>query len=183
LKAFGQYADLLYMATIPSNNPFGTITDDQARIDYIAQYAGDKPWFNWQNYLAQADSYMSVYPDPSPMFNTQGARGQYYQTWMNETFTATVSSNCDCASEGTSPIVGSAWWQYYDMRSASANWGLVTPRDDPYDGVSATTSQGYDSWGYPTGCLPTFGCEEASYGDFIDYVTSANLNALRAVIP
>jgi hypothetical protein len=182
LKAFGQYVDLMYMPTIPSNNPFGKITDDQARIDYIAQYAGDKPWFNWQGYWAQADSYMSVYPGPSSMFNTQAARGEYYQTWMNEIVTATVSSNCNCAFARTSPIVGLAWWQYTDMQEERANWGLVTLRDDPYDGVSATTSQGYDSWGYPTGCLETFGCERATYGDFLDAVTTANLNALRALV-
>jgi hypothetical protein len=179
LRAFAPYVDLMMIPTIPTNNPFGKITDDQARIDYIARYAGDKPWFNWQGFWAQADSYMSVYPDPSPMFNTQAARGQYYQTWMNETLTATVSSNCDCSSAGTSPIIGQSWWRYTDTQGEKANWGLLTLRDDPYDGVSATTSQGYDPWGYPTGCLPTFGCEEASYGDFVDYVTNANINALR----
>ena len=66
------------------------------------------------------------------------------------------------------------------MQRERANWGLVKLRDDPYDGVSAFTSQTYDSWSYPTGCLTTFGCEQASYGDFLDYVTDANPNALRA---
>ena len=182
LKGFAQYVDVMMLPAVPTTNPFGTVTDDQARIDYVAQYAGDKPWFNWQGFWAQADSYMSVYTDPSPMFNTQAARGQYYQTWMNNIVTATVSSRCNCASAGTSPIVGLAWWQYTDEQEEHANWGLATLRDDPYDGVSATTSQGYDSWGYPTGCLTTYGCEQASYGDFIDYVTNANLNALRSLI-
>jgi hypothetical protein len=67
------------------------------------------------------------------------------------------------------------------MQEEHANWGLVTLRDDPYDGVSSTASQGYDAWGYPTGCLANLGCEKASYGDFVDYVTNANLNALRAL--
>ena len=181
LKAFGEYVDLMYMPTIPTTNPFGKITDDQARIDYIARYAGDKPWFNWQGFWAQADSYTSVYKDPDAMFHTQTERGQYYQTWMNRIVTATVSSKCNCASAGTSPIVGMAWWQYTDMRGERANWGLVTLRDDPYDGVSATTSQGYDSWGYPTGCLAAFGCERANYGDFTDEVMKANLEALRTL--
>ena len=181
LKAFAGYVDLMMMPTIPSNNPFGKITDDQARMDYIAQYAGDKPWFNWQGFWGQADSYMSVYPDPSPMFNTQAARGQYYQTWMNNILTATISSNCNCSSAGTSPIVGLAWWQYTDSQAEKVNWGLVTLRDDPYDGVSSSTWQGYDSWGCPTACLATFGCEQATYGDFLDDVTNANLNALRVL--
>jgi hypothetical protein len=100
---------------------------------------------------------------------------------MNNILTATISSNCNCSSAGTSPIVGLAWWQYTDCQAEKANWGLVTLRDDPYDGVSSSTSQGYDSWGYPTGCLATFGCEQATYGDFLDDVTNANLNALRAL--
>jgi hypothetical protein len=182
LRAFGEYVDLMYMPTVPTTNPLGKITNDQERIDYIARYAGDKPWFNWQGFWAQADSYMSVYKDHDAMFNTQTARAQYYQTWMNSLLAAKVSSKCNCASAGISPIVGMAWWQYTDMRNERANWGLVTPRDDPYDGVSATTSEGYDSWGYPTGCLAAFGCERANYGDFLDYVTNANLNALRALL-
>ena len=115
------------------------------------------------------------------MFNTQTERAQYYQTWMNSLLAAKVSSKCNCASAGTFPIVGMAWWQYTDMRSERANWGLVTPRDNPYDGVSATTSEGYDSWGYPTGCLAAFGCERANYGDFIDEVTRANLEVLKTL--
>jgi hypothetical protein len=181
LEAFGQYVDLMYMGTNPSVNPFGKITDDQARIDYIARYAGDKPWFNWQGFWAQADSYTSIYKDPRAMFHTQAERGQYYRTWMNAALTTTVSSKCNCASAGTQPIVGLAWWQYTDSQGEHANWGLVTLRDDPYDGVSATTSQGYDSWDYPTGCLAAFGCERANYGDFTDEVMKANLEALRTL--
>jgi hypothetical protein len=183
LEAFGEYVDLMYMPTIPATNPNAKITDDQARIDFIARHAGNKPWLNWQGFWAQADSYMSVYEDPAPMFKTQTERGQYYQAWMSSLRAARISSGCNCASAGTYPIVGMAWWQYTDMRNERANWGLVTPRDDPYDGVSATTSQGYDSWGYPTGCLTGFGCERANYGDFIDEVTAANLNALRSLLP
>ena len=44
------------------------------------------------------------------------------------------------------------------------------------------TSQGYDSWGYPRGCLPTLGCEQGNYGNFIDSVRDTNLRALRILV-
>jgi hypothetical protein len=154
------------------------VSDDQARINFTAQYGGDKPWFEGTGFDAQPDSYMSVYPVADvtpPHTSTQASRGTQFQTLLNEFLSANDSSY------SSYHIVGYRWWDYHDERSESMNWGFVTPRDDPYDGISATTSQGYDSWGYPTGCLATFGCEQASYGDFIDSVEAANLNALRAI--
>jgi hypothetical protein len=69
--------------------------------------------------------------------------------------------------------VGLNWWALYDMDSQKANWGLLTPRDNPYDGKSATISgiggtQGNDEWGYPTGG------EAGNYGNFIGPVAGAN---------
>ena len=69
-------------------------------------------------------------------------------------------------SGGTHHFVGLKWWAMYDSPGQQTNWGLVTPRDDPYDGKSATPTAGVDAWGYPTGCVPGFGCEQAAYGDF-----------------
>jgi hypothetical protein len=54
---------------------------------------------------------------------------------------------------------------------------LLTPRDNPYDGKSATiTGNGKDQWGYPTGS------EAANFGDFLTNVTSANSNIYAAMI-
>jgi hypothetical protein len=173
-KGFGQYLDVAYLPTIPAINPTGAITDNQARVDFIFNNLGDKPAFNWQGFPAEPDSYMSPYSTSSP-YSTQAQRGAGLQTWVNTIFNTQISTG---PHAGTYPMVGYSWWGWAD--SQSTNFGLLTPRDDPYDGISSTTTQGYDTWGYSTGCVPTFGCEQASYGDFIDPATTANLNALRA---
>jgi hypothetical protein len=177
-KGFSAYLDVLYLQTIPAPNPVGAITDNQARVDFVSTNVGDVPIFNWEGFFAQSDSYMSPYTSgESYSYATQALRGAGLQTSINALFNTQISTG---PQAGTFPMVGYAWWTYYDMRSVSQNLGIVTPRDDPYDGVSSTTTQGYDSWGYPTGCVPTFGCEQGNYGDFIGPATTANLNALRA---
>jgi hypothetical protein len=176
LQAGSPYVDVLTLGTIPPDCT--NCEDTQQRIDFVAQYGGDKPWTNWEGYQANADSYMSPYANHGQrdQFQTQAARGQFYQQ-------TTVPQMLDAKDSTTRTyhIVGFRWWELYDNRGESANWGLATRRDDPYDGVSTSTSQGYDSWGYPAGCFATLGCEKANYGDFLDYVTKANLDALRAL--
>jgi len=175
LQAAAPYVDAIGTPSIPSN--CSNCTDMQQRIDFIAQYGGDKPWINWEGYPAQADSYMSPSANKgqTDQLQTQAARSQLYQDRMNAFLSAADSST------GTYHLVGQRWWELYDNRGESTNWGLLTRRDDPYDGISATTSLGADSWGYPTGCLPAFGCEQASYGDFLTGVMNANLIALRRI--
>ena len=38
-----------------------------------------------------------------------------------------------------------------DKPAERANWGLVTPRDNAYDGKEAVEVRGKDRWGYCTG--------------------------------
>ena len=168
LQAAGQYADVLTLATFPADCI--ACTDKQARIDFVAQYGGDKPWTSWQGFTANADSYESPFASENDEFETQAARGSYYQSSM----IPGIFNSCDTPTT-TCHQVGFNYWAYYDSRGEKQNWGLVTPRDDPYDGVSATPTPGYDSWGYPTGCVSGYGCEQASYGDFITYVRKGNL--------
>ncbi len=170
LQAASQYVDV-YTVQLPPM--CANCTDIQQRIDFTAQYGGDKPWFGWEGYAANADSYMSPYASPSDFFQTQQARGQMYQS------RTTVLLNAADTATGTNHIVGFHWWDLYDMPNEQLNWGLLTPRDDAYDGASATTTPGADSWGYPTGCLSAFGCEKRDYGNFIQSVTKANLEVLR----
>jgi len=40
---------------------------------------------------------------------------------------------------GTNPYVGYGWWQYGDNTSENTNWGLVTIKDNAYDGHEAVT--------------------------------------------
>ncbi len=174
LQAARAYCDVITIADIPPTCTNCTGSDDiQHRIDFMAQYGGDKPWIDWRGLPANPDSYESPWKTQENWLQTQVARGQYYQnTFVPQTF-----NSCDTPT-GTCHMVGSQWWALYDSRSERLNWGLATPRDDPYDGVSATTTQGYDAWGYPTGCVPGYGCEQGSYGDFISHVRAGNLWAL-----
>lgn len=177
-------ADSLVLDVITLNSMPCGAADDQARYDFVATNGGEKPWIAWQGWTANADSYMSVYPDTNNVVaaqTTQVARASKYQTFINAMLT-TVGT-----SDGERHWAGFRWWQYFDQRSTQGNWGLVTPRDDPYDGVSTKSVAGTDAWGYPTGCLTGFGCEEVcpsssscsgatatAYGDFIDPVTATN---------
>ncbi len=172
LQAASQHLDLIIMPSTPAK--CSNCTDIQQRIDFVAQYGGDKPWLSWEGYPANADSYMSPYASSGEQLQSQAARGQLYEQRMQQLL------NARDGMTGTYHLVGLEWWEMYDNRGERINWGLVTRRDNPYDGVSATTSPGADSWGYPTGCLPTFGCEQASYGDFITPVRNANIEALRS---
>jgi len=178
LRGFGAYVDLAYSPTLPSIDPLSVITDNQARVDFFFNNLGDIPAFNWEGFYAEPDSYMSPYtPTDNYIYSTQALRGAGFGTWMTALFNTQVLSG---ALAGTYPMVGYGWWSaYYD--SSLSNFGWVTPRDDPYDGVSSTTTQGYDAWGYPTGCLPqamvgaATPCEHANYGDFVDSARTENL--------
>lgn len=174
LQAASSYLDIY---SIPAHPLCDNCTDLQQRTDFVTQWGGDKPWIepdmaNW----AQPDSYMSPFVKSNNHYSTQLARGQAYQTNIQQ-----LLADKD-TSTATFHIVGVKWWAIYDSRTESANWGLITPRDDPYDGVSATTTAGMDDWGYPTGCVSGFGCEQGSYGNFIDSVTQANLSAYTYII-
>ena len=175
LQAAARYVDVYTLGTIP---PVCTdCTDIQDRIDFIARHGGDKPWVSWEGYWAEADSYMSQFAasKDQTMLQTQASRGQLYQQRME-----LLLSTRDSATS-IYHVVGLKWWELYDNRGESANWGLITRRDNPYDGASATASPGTDPWGYPTGCSPSFGCERQDYGDFLSLVASANFSALRFV--
>jgi Putative Ig domain len=173
LQAAAKYVDVFNLTTMPPN--CAKCTDIQQRIDFIAQYGGDKPWTTFEGVTANADSYMSRYAKSTDQFKTQLARATYYSQMVQG-----LLSTKDTPT-GTYHAVGFKWWELYDDRSLQLDYGLLTRRDDPYDGISATTKTGMDSWGYPTGCLTTYGCEQAAYGDFVDAVILANLNALRTI--
>ena len=171
LQAAGQYVDVLAISSIPTGCL--SCTDDQAKIDFVSQNGGDKPWINWEGFFAQPDSYMSVYSAPQtsyPQSTVQSARGQLFQTMVSQNLTA-----ADTAT-GSHHIVGYKWWQFYDNRGEQANWGLVTRRDNGYDGAASVTGAGMDSWGFTTGG------EQTNYGDFLDDVTGANLNVYKTLL-
>lgn len=184
LEAARSHCDFLAFGAMPDTDPTGEVFDQQARLDFIAQYAGDLPWTNAEFMIAQADSYFpaATYPVTKTLsFASQLLRGQYYQTYTTAELTASISANCNCNFAGTYPVIGQNIWQFYDDPSYKTNYGIVTLRDDPYDGKASTPVAGKDQWGYVTGCQgaaalpgPTTSCEQGSYGDFIDSATAAN---------
>jgi len=173
-----KYLDLANMEGIPPP-PWncavaagGSCTDSQQRIDFVAQYFGDRPWINFEGEPANPDSAESAYPSTWSPYTTQAQRGAGYQGMVSE------SVNAKTTVTGSYPVVGFYWWGAFDQDGEKLNWGLLTPHDNPYDGKSATiVGAGTDQWGYPTGG------EIGNYGDFIDDVTSANDGALPSMAP
>jgi Bacterial Ig domain len=154
LQAAGQYLDVIRTS----------YNGDQARLDFMAQYAGDKPIMTWLGGVANPDSALFRYSNggQSNMLLSQADRGVFYQNSISELLAATAGPT------GAQPFIGIQWWQYTDNWAEKSNWGLVTLSDNAYDGQQATIAPGTDAWGYPTGG------EERNYGDFLNVVTSAN---------
>jgi len=174
LEAAADTVDVLMLPSLPPDCP--GCTDAQQRLDFVARYAGNKPWVNWEGYGAQADSYMAPYASAGAELATQAQRAALYGARLK-----TLLASADTAT-GTRHFVGLKWWAMYDSRGEQMNWGLLTPRDDAYDGVGATPAAGVDAWGYPSGCLPAFGCEAAYYGDFVSPVAAANWAVYSALL-
>ncbi|MBV8361310.1 MAG: hypothetical protein JO189_25740, partial [Deltaproteobacteria bacterium] len=185
LTEAAKYLDLVQFSAMPTS-PWACLghingvctgamthpTDNQARLDFIQHYYGDRPWINWLGVAAQPDSAESAHPTSMASYSTQTLRGSAYATNIANALAAT-----DMAT-GTQHVVGFYWWGAFDQDGEAYNWGLLTPRDNPYDGCSATIAGcGKDQWGYPTGG------EAANYGDFIGPVTAANTSVYSTSTP
>lgn len=142
----------------------------QERMDFIGQHGGDKPWMTWMGKRAVPDSYFASDPRGGACltgdFETQEARGAWYEGAMRTLLRG--------GSQNVARFVGMQFWELYDNRRECANWGLMTPRDNPYDGVSARVQTGVDAWGYATGG------EQRDFGDFISSVKRGNRWTVRA---
>jgi hypothetical protein len=183
LTETAKYLDIAEMGQVPPppwlcQEYFGspTCTDAQSRYDFTAANYGDHPWTNWQGIDANPDSAEAVYGLVDSPYTTQEERGAGYQTMM------TAQINTKDTPTGTYHVVGSWWWDAYDMDSFHQDWGFISPLDNPYDGVSATIDGingkfGSDAWGYPTGG------ESGNYGNVISDVTNANLGAYSSMAP
>lgn len=129
-----------------------------AMYSYVTQYLGDVPLIDFITLVAQPDSAESCHPAEGS-FPTQQARGQEYFSTV-QTFLTNPGYNKDY------PWVGFGWWAWQDFQNA--NQGLVSIRDNAYDGVEATNAAGKDPWGYPTGG------ESVNYSDCLSWVKRAN---------
>jgi hypothetical protein len=147
----------------------GDLSENMASYDLVG-----KPAFIWYTVTSNADS-PRVGSKPwygAPDFPTQLERGRRYKTDLRKFLHAK-------SSRGDHFILGIDWWELVDTRKANeaANMGLITRRDNAYDGREAVVRVGTDPWGYRTGG------ERGDYGNFLGEVVDANSEVLAALIP
>ena len=124
-------------------------------------------------FLALPDSPLAANPTTNPSENaslssTQAERGQAYASYVQTLLQLK-------GSDGTYPVVGFSWWALADNFAEKANYGLVTTRDNAYNGQEAVMPYGVDPWGYRVGG------EVANYGNSLSEIQNANLAILRAL--
>ncbi|HXW54774.1 MAG TPA: Ig domain-containing protein [Candidatus Cybelea sp.] len=117
---------------------------------------------------SQEDSPWSTFHRSSDDYPNQRARGETYASKLG-----TILGLED--SDGVHFVVDFDFFAWTDKRAESANFGLVSSLDNAYDGTEDQTNIGYDPWGFKTGG------EGRNFGDFIDLVESANVDAIRKV--
>ena len=124
---------------------------------------GDVPLVTWTGMAANADSDLYAYPQPSagaPMYGSQAQRGAAYAAAVAGEFTRAAGSH--------HVVVGTKFWAFADSWPEKMNWGLVSLRDNAYDGREAVRRPGRDPWGFPTGG------EGRDFGDSITAIADAN---------
>jgi hypothetical protein len=124
-------------------------------------------------FTAELDSPLAAYPPGhnTPGFTaspTQAARGAVYANWINDLMNLQ-------GSDGNKFVMGYHWWALVDNSSEKHEFGIVTYRDNVYDGVEAKSATGADPWGYP------IGGEVGDYGDLITAMRNAHLAAYQQV--
>jgi hypothetical protein len=158
LRAAGRHLDVVQ---VELSYAVGTEADTLLRRAYDLT---QKPLFVWRTFTAQADSALSSTAGwPNLDFPTQEDRGVAYAAEIAK-FTGLQASN------GDHFVVGIDWWSWTDkvVGGESTNFGLVSNRDNAYDGREAIVAAGVDPWGYPTGG------EVRDYGDFLTSVVAAH---------
>jgi len=122
-----------------------------------------KPVLLWYGLSANQDSYWHPQPASNDAdYPTQAKRGQVYAADQQNIFNAQ-------AADGSFPIMGVDFWGLTDdNRGEHTNWGLISNRDNAYDGQCAVRAASRDQWGAPCGG------ETADYGDFLSAVINVN---------
>ena len=134
----------------------------QSMINYIATNYG-RPILGGTFLEANPDSPYSGNSN-SMAYATQPARGAGYMSAVQSMLSTTSSS-------GVNPYVGFGWWQYGDNSGEQTNWGLVTLKDNAYDGHEAV--MGSVTCSPPTNAY-TCGGESSNYGNLISSIITAN---------
>jgi hypothetical protein len=93
---------------------------------------------------------------------TQDERGRWYKEqivqWLNNYR----------GSDGYGFMVGISWWQLTDNTEEQTNFGIISLRDNLYDGVQSRPEPSVDEWGIVRGG------ERRPYGAFTPWVQQAN---------
>jgi hypothetical protein len=138
----------------------GKMTENNQSYDLVG-----KPAFVWYTVSANADSpWTGAKPWwGAPDFRTQQERGDHYAADVAKFLSAR-------GANGDYYMVGIDWWELIDTtkRNEAANMGLITRKDNAYDGREAVTAKAVDPWGLPVGG------EARDYGDFLSAVVKAN---------
>ena len=134
LKAAGKYCDVIQ------------VNFDPQRPDLLVKtyQVTEKPMFSWLGLKANPDSALRDSGNAEPGLATQADRAALYAKDVASLFSLKIS-------DGTYPIVGMDWWEYMDKVGEKSNWGLVTPKDNAYDGKEDVATPGVDPSGYATG--------------------------------
>ena len=150
--------DPRYPSTIATNNT----AYDQSGL----------PQLTWYTVTANQDSYWHGHQGDwnNADFPTQEIRGQHYASDQQIFYNA-------AGSNGDRYILGIDWWSLTDSGSAeTSNFGLMSNKDNAYDGRCAVMAPSTDQFGFPCGG------ETADYGDFLDTVIQTNSTIQQQLI-
>lgn len=175
-------AAALYLDAIQTNIGTGAV-DDQARLDFLMQYLGDKPVLQWMGFPANADSAicgsLNTCTNPPTYLTapTQVARGVNYNSIYNFFANYTVGPAVPGGAANQKPIVAVRWWAWQDSTGEKTNWGLVTfDKGNAYNGVESVTGAVIDQQGFPAGG------EAKNYGNFIGPGTNTVINTNTVIM-
>lgn len=136
------------------------LTGDRATYDITG-----KPLIVWYGVAATRDSGLHD-PGPAdggPEFRSQQERGAAYARDVQDFYNAT-------GKDGNHFILGINFWELVDNSGERTNWGLLSRKDNAYNGKEAVRAVGKDPWGYRTGG------EDRDYGDFLTTVRNTNFD-------
>lgn len=131
--------------------------------DNFAYEVTGKPAVVWYGVTANVDSgfHAEKAAVASREFTTQNQRGSAYARDVQALYDGR-------AKNGDAYFLGIGFWELIDNRSEKTNWGLISRKDNAYDGKEAIRAAGKDPWGFTTGG------EDQDYGDFISSVRQTN---------
>lgn len=145
LQAAGEYMDVIAVGV-----------ETQDRLDANVAATGGAALFQYfVGNPANPDSSLMLYVNVIGTAKTdQPARGTEVAS--------VVSALWNLTSGGLSYTIGYSFWDLVDLWSDNGsliNWGLVTAKDNAYDGIQACVATGTDAQGYSTGgelAVPTW---------------------------